>query len=419
MQLKAADLAEYVRIVDEECEGRLDHPALARFEPVGFDYTTRLDETLSPFSDEYFAQQIALYEEIAGRPLNQASGELHPPEIDHLIGARNPLGLTNPNHVAENVRALTAMLSLANLRYDARILDMGAGHGLSSEVFAFCGCEVHAVDIDPVLSRLAQVRSDARNLGITRHTLNFDDVATLPDASFDAAFFFQSLHHCLRPWELIATLKSKLVAGGVIAFAGEPVQTQWWKHWGIRLDKESLYVARKYGWFESGWSLDFISQCFARNGMTLKIFPGGHHGGGIGIATAGSIEAYAQRSAAAQAGQSQTHIGTRTTLGGKPAFCVERGHAGGYLAYGPYITLDPGTYAVSLTLKRMGLGLGPVVFDVVADAGKTTLHKENFSRSQTVRRIIEVETPLSSVEARVLVPGSSGWFCTHPQIERL
>ena len=92
---------------------------------------------------------------------------------------------------------LCAMLAICGLPTGAKVLDMGAGHGISSEVFAFCGCSVHAVDIDPGLARLSATRSAARNYDITRSILNFDDLASIPDNAYHAAFFFQSLGFCL------------------------------------------------------------------------------------------------------------------------------------------------------------------------------------------------------------------------------
>ena len=58
-----------------------------------------------------------------------------------------------------------------------------------------------------------------------------------------------------------------------------------WKNWGLRIDDiESAYVARKFGWFESGWSGEFLEKCFRKNGMRLKQFTGGHAQSSIGIA---------------------------------------------------------------------------------------------------------------------------------------
>lgn len=273
-------------MVDGNYAGNLAHPELAAaYYPLSVSFETEVNQEIDPFSEEYFQQQLALYKEISGRELNQWDGELHPVDVPSLVNASNPLGLAHAPFIAEHVRALTTMFTLSSLDVRPNILDMGAGHGVSSEIFAFCGAHVHAVDIDPQLSLLSKVRAAARGYDIRRSTLNFDDLSSVPDNHYSAAFFFQSLHHCLRPWVLIETLKGKIVADGVIAFTGEPVQAGW-KNWGIRMDQESIYVARKFGWFESGWSHDFIRECFARNGFTLKFFSGGHGGGEIGVATA-------------------------------------------------------------------------------------------------------------------------------------
>lgn len=248
-------------------------------------YDTHVDDTLPPFSEEYFSQQLRLYSEISGRVLDQESGELHPVDMEALLKAPNPIGIYDVEHIVEHVRCLSTMLSLAELRGRPEVLDMGAGHGISSEVFAFSACRVHAIDIDPVLGALSLERARVRGLAIERSVMNFDQIETLDNDRYDAAFFFQSLHHCLRPWDLIKILSEKLIDDAVIGFAGEPVQANWWAHWGLRLDAESLFVAREHGWFESGWSHDFIAKCFERNGFTLTFFTGGLGGQQIGIAT--------------------------------------------------------------------------------------------------------------------------------------
>ncbi len=66
-----------------------------------------------------------------------------------------------------------------------------------------------------------------RKLDVVRSTLNFDDLSPIPAKTYAAAYFFQPLHHCLRPWDLIGQLGEKLTDDGVIAFAGEPLQTIW------------------------------------------------------------------------------------------------------------------------------------------------------------------------------------------------
>ena len=284
-EMNTEELGEFVRIIDTEYAGDLGAPGVAdRFYPINFRYSTHVDQDLNPFSPEYYGQQLALYREIAGRELNQWDGELHPVDVPSLINAPNPLGLGLPNFIGEHVRAISTMLSVADLPPSPFVLDLGAGHGLSSEILAFSGCIVLAIDIDPALGELSRLRAAARGLPIERSILSYDDIGSIVDGGYKAAFFFQSLHHCLKPWKLIADLKEKLEQKGVIAFTGEPIQAGW-KNWGLRQDQESLYVARKHGWFESGWSHDFIRACFTRNGYTLHFVSGGHGGGEIGFAS--------------------------------------------------------------------------------------------------------------------------------------
>lgn len=284
--MSSRNLDAFIAEVDEKYAGNLNHPeVVARFYPMEFSAITQVNEGLDPYSNEYFECQLALYREISLRDLNQETGELHPVDISALSESANPLGITNVDFIAEHVRSITTMALLCSLGEQPEVLDMGAGHGVLSEILAFCGCRVHSVDIDPALRELAVSRASLRKLAIRRSVLNYDNVDVLEDGRYRAAFFFQSLHHALRPWQLIADLKRKLAPGGIIGFTGEPLNNRW-KHWGIRLDQESLYVARRYGWFESGWSHSFIRDCFARNGFALTFFSGGHGNGEIAIASA-------------------------------------------------------------------------------------------------------------------------------------
>ena len=76
----------------------------------------------------------------------------------------------------------------------------------------------------------------------------------------------------MRVWETLKHCSQFLKADGKIVFAGEPINNTW-KHWGPRLDAESVFVARKYGWFENGWSEDFIAKAFDKAGLKLELFP--------------------------------------------------------------------------------------------------------------------------------------------------
>jgi hypothetical protein len=442
--LSTQDLSEFISLVDDEYASNLNHPELvASYYPIQLGFTTRVDQNLSPFSDEYFMQQLALYEEISGRRLNQWDGELHPLEIADLIEAPNPLGIRNVSHVSEHVRALSSMLSLTGLGDCARILDMGAGHGVSSEVFAFCGCRVHAIDIDPTLAELSNRRSAIRTLGIQRSVLNFDNIESVENYAYAAAFFFQSLHHCLRPWQLIETLKSKISKGGVIGFTGEPIQSMFWKNWGLRLDPESLYVARKFGWFESGWSHQFIQSCFCKNGMRLAFLDGGHAGGEIGIASESEEALASVKRKASNLGFSEvdtsglaavsdsryyTQIGVRCTLMGLASYTNAPAAKDGFLCFGPYIRLDTGRYRVRFLLERawaasMSPSAPHIVLDVVGNQATTEYLKEDIrikpgSSTHVVDRYFDLSHEVCDIEARVRVVGGGKWTCSFPMFSQ-
>jgi len=80
-------------------------------------------------------------------------------------------------------------------------------------------------------------------------------------------------------------LSSFVKDDGCIVFAGEPITSAWWKDWGMRLDPLSVYCMRKYGWFETGWSEDYIKSAFDQIDWKLWLIAGiGLDHGYIGLA---------------------------------------------------------------------------------------------------------------------------------------
>ena len=418
--------------------GDFFHPSVAElYQPLELAYETSVDDSLSPYSDEYFSQQMALYAEIAGRPLDQATGELHPENIEPLKHAANPAGNREVADMAEHVRSIATMLGLACLEGKARALDMGAGYGISSEALAFTGCSVHAVDIDPLLGELARHRAAARSLDITRIDANFDDISVLEDDSYDCAFFFQSLHHCLKPWNLIASLRSKLKPDAVIAFTGEPINTRWWRHWGIRLDCESVFAARRLGWFEAGWSPAFINECFERSGFHFAFFNGGNGGGLIGVAATSEERLQKSRRKAGSFGLAEQKFGTdvsasawnsvggeRCSLFGQQGF-RQYDLNGRTLLYGPYVSLDAGKYEMSLILARDGDDVNDLVeLDIIAGIGAKTLHREALGASdigahRLIVRHFVLDQMEDNIEIRCQILEGQRWSVTLPSLRLL
>lgn len=279
----ARDLDTFVAEVDRL--GSLGHPNvdlyLADFQ---LQFETQVNPQLDPFSTEYFSQQLALYTELSGRELDQTTGELTHFELDAHVAGSNPYNSGDVRFISKHTRTIYTCVMLANLPPNATVLDMGSGWGLSSEALAFCGTCVTAVDINPAFVELVQQRAARLRLPIKAVCAAFDTFQSADQ--FDLLLFYECLHHSVRPWETLRHLGQFVKTDGKIIFAGEPVNRFWWPHWGLRLDPVSVYCIRKFGWWESGWTSEFISRCFAQAGFRLTIYPYvGLDNGLIGLAT--------------------------------------------------------------------------------------------------------------------------------------
>jgi len=146
---------------------------------------------------------------------------------------------------------------------------MGCGWGLSSEIAAYLGLRVSGVDINSNFVELVNARAEKSGLRI--HAVQCDFDSYQPPAPVDAILFYECLHHAIRPWSLLESLTRSLAPEGKLILAGEPINDFWWKAWGLRLDALSIYCIRKFGWFESGWSLPFITEVIERAGLAVRV----------------------------------------------------------------------------------------------------------------------------------------------------
>ena len=281
-RIRPSELDALVR----ECDrlGGLGTPAAKAFlSDLDLVLDTAVDQTLDPFGEDYFEQQVKLYCEIAGRDLDQSEGEQMPVDVETNVMACNPYNNPDIRFIAKHARTVQTCLALADLPPGAAVLDMGCGWGLSSEVIAFTGARVTAVDINPAFVELVRRRAARLGLPIEAVEAEFD---TYTDARrYDLLFFYECLHHSLKPWETIARLAPLVKPEGKIVWAGEPVNRIWWRNWGLRLDCDSVYCMRKFGWWESGWTPEFLTECFARCGFAQTVFPDiGLDNGAVGFA---------------------------------------------------------------------------------------------------------------------------------------
>lgn len=95
----------------------------------------------------------------------------------------------------------------------ARIIDLGCGTGWTSSFLAQCGYEVLGVDFSPEAIEAGSVAHRVPGLTFLAH--DWDEPLPTSSGSFDAAVFFDSLHHSENELHPLRTAYAALHNGGV------------------------------------------------------------------------------------------------------------------------------------------------------------------------------------------------------------
>lgn len=259
-------------ISDSDALGGPGHPGCEqawlnfRYEP-----TYRVNENLDPFSEAYVEEQLRLYQEITGHSYSVLSDEKTVLDVGIHVQAANPYNHPDPSMLAMHLQRLSRAFRYAKARKEETLLDLGCGWGLSSELAAYLGLNVQAIDVNADFVRLVNERAVAGNRTIVAQHSTFEDFTL--SAPADLALFYECFHHAVRPWVVLDHVVNNLTVGGRLMLAGEPINTIWWQNWGLRLDALSVYCIRKFGWFESGWSMPFLERLLCRSGLIPRV----HH----------------------------------------------------------------------------------------------------------------------------------------------
>ncbi len=225
-----------------------------------------------PLSQDYADVQNLLYSMMVGRPYADLEFELTPFDKGQAASGL----LAYPNRTPKNLNTyFHAMAKLAD-QFDGDeckdILDLGSGWGFTSEYMARLGHRVVAVDINPDFVEVAGRRSDDNRLGIDYRLGTFDRLPLAPDEKFDVIMSFESFHHCRAPLAALTGMANHLRAKGQVILAGEPfIQSAMWPAWGLRLDALSIYCIAKFGWWESGWTREYMGYLFRGVGLRSEM----------------------------------------------------------------------------------------------------------------------------------------------------
>ncbi len=275
-----ATLAEAQRAFDRtEEEGRQFCEGF-RFEPAGA-------LPRDPDSAEYRAAQLSdRYRQISGRARYDIENECSQANLAAALQRPFPFSTHSATVTGDYFIAIGFLLKVLNLPPGARVLELGAGWGHTTEMFLKLGCDVTAVEVDAVFSELIRTRCNSHADRL--HVVQSDMLAYRSARPFDAVVFFESFHHCADPLAMLRNLEQLVAPGGQVAFASEPI-SDFPFPWGVRLDGAELYVMRRYGWLELGFETGYFMSTLknTRLARTAAAFAqhqrddGRHHGAAL------------------------------------------------------------------------------------------------------------------------------------------
>jgi len=231
--------------------------------------TEALNLPADPDSPEYRNVQLDLYHRISGREYstnNEASNWL---VVDDAIKVPFPYYTKSFQTVSAQMIAIGLIIKTMQLPPGAHILEFGPGWGNTTVTLARMGYKVTAIDIESRFLDIIRGRSVGFDENITTITGDFSNINDLYE-DYDAILFYESFHHCSDHQSLIAALAQKLRPNGIVVFAAEPITDAFPMPWGVRLDGESLWATRNFGWLELGFQETYFRALLERHGWTVE-----------------------------------------------------------------------------------------------------------------------------------------------------
>jgi len=224
-----------------------------------------------PDSSEYREIQCSLYSRISGRDYqlaNEASDWL---KVQEAIAVPFPYYTKSFETVSNQLLALGLIIKMMRLPPGAKILEFGVGWGNTAVTLVRMGYHVTAIDIEPRFLEIISGRAAGFSENLTLIEGDFSVIADLPER-YDAILFFESFHHCSDHKRLVAQFETRLEQDGIVVFAAEPIDEAFPMPWGLRLDGQSLWATRNFGWLELGFKESYFSKLMTQYGWQLEKF---------------------------------------------------------------------------------------------------------------------------------------------------
>jgi 2-polyprenyl-3-methyl-5-hydroxy-6-metoxy-1,4-benzoquinol methylase len=353
------------------------------------------DLPADPFSPEYRAAFLELYKRLSNKTEYHVSNEACDFDIDERVVRPFPYYTKSLNLASVHYTLMGKLFEVLDVPPGADILECGFGWGNTTLALSMLGFNVTAIDIEGRFCELVRRRADAAQAPVT--IINDDFLwVERTDQTFDAVIFFECFHHCWEFERLLIALHKVLKPGGKIYFAAEPINNDFTVPWGVRLDGESLFVARKAGWMELGFRSDFFDELLSRTGwLGTCLFP--HFWVAQEKAEALVFHAADPRLS--------SQCGSRS---GDTFEISNEGSSDAYGLFGPYVTLPTGKFRLDLDLLATAEFAGNVTFDICCNGGQV-LYSDQLAYAKLqdgkVQVDFAVEKRAEDLEVRLLVPG--------------
>lgn len=229
-------------------------------------YHMVLDATLpeDPFSAEYRARILELYEWLHGKPYEPAN-EVTPLDIGHALETPFPYHTRSTATVGQHLMIVGHAIRTMELAESSKVLELGPGWGNIADALVRMGHDVTVIDIEENFLELIRRRASMAGRTVTTIRGDFGAVRDLHE-QYDAVLFFECFHHCLDHVQLLEDLQRVVKPGGRIYLAAEPINDAFPYPWGLRLDGESVWAIRKNGWLELGFQESYLFEALAATG---------------------------------------------------------------------------------------------------------------------------------------------------------
>ena len=222
----------------------------------------------NPFSPEYRAFQLGLYQRIARKAYSTAN-ERTLFDLDQYRHRPFPYYLGSTMTAGHHLRAIGFMLRTLDLPPGARVLEFGPGWGNTTLALAMLGFRVTAVDIEPNFCQLLRERAADAHVDIDVVQADFFWAEGVSEP-YDAVVFFECFHHCDDHMRRLRALRRAIKPDGKMVVASEPIVHDFPMPWGVRTDGESLWAIRNFGWLELGFHEHYFDAAIARSGWQAE-----------------------------------------------------------------------------------------------------------------------------------------------------